>query len=199
MTQELEPAEAPFWHLDEELGELELKERPGGPDLYTVRLKAHTERGPYYRDRELYPLSHDGTKHEVLGRAYIIVPDLTFTVGVYPEAQPAGPIGEVTSFSWDGMRHHDIASVRGLYYADDRALAVWDVDSWGRLDEFAHRRLWQLFEAFLLTRFPGATRIFTDDASPHENVERNRAFLNGLGYEHVAGTHRIFQKEVARP
>ena len=32
MTHELEPTEAPFWHLDEELGELELKEttqRPG--------------------------------------------------------------------------------------------------------------------------------------------------------------------------
>lgn len=47
MRHEGEPPqrEEPFWHLDEELGELELRERPSGPDVYTVRLKAHT-RGP---------------------------------------------------------------------------------------------------------------------------------------------------------
>jgi len=29
---EVEPPEDPFWHLDEDLGELELMERPSGPD-----------------------------------------------------------------------------------------------------------------------------------------------------------------------
>jgi hypothetical protein len=55
--------EEPFWHLDEALDELELQERPSGPDLYTVRLKAHTDSVSYYADRELYPLQRDGTKH----------------------------------------------------------------------------------------------------------------------------------------
>jgi hypothetical protein len=114
MIHELEPTEAPFWHLDEELGELELEERPSGPDVKSVRLKAHTESGPYQSDRELYPLAQHGTKHEMSGRAYILVPNLTFTAGVYPEVEASGPIGEVTSFSWEGMRHHDIASVRGF-------------------------------------------------------------------------------------
>jgi hypothetical protein len=45
-------------------------------------------------------------------------------------------------------------------------------------------------------RFPGATRIFTDDAQPFEAPEHNRELLRSLGYTHVAGTHRIFGKGV---
>jgi hypothetical protein len=199
MTHELEPTETPFWHPDEELGELELKERPNASDGNMVRLKAHTATIPYHAKRELYPLEHDGTEHEVAGKAYILVPDITLTVGLYTDPQPSAAIGQVTDSSWQGMRHYDIANVRGLYYEDDRALAVWEVDPWERLDEFAHGRLWQLFETFLIARFPGAARIFTDDAEPHEQTERNREFLKALGYEHVVGTHRIFKKEVVRP
>ena len=105
----------------------------------------------------------------------------------------------MTESNWQGMRHHDIANVRGLYYKEDRALAIWEVDAWGRLNEFAHGQLWRLFETWLIARFPGAARIFTDDAEPHEQTQRNREFLIALGYGHVVGTHRIFQKEVVRP
>jgi hypothetical protein len=102
----------------------------------------------------------------------------------------------VTDSAWQGMRHHDIANVRGLYYEEDRSLAIWEVDTWGRLDEFGQATLWQGFERWLTARFPQATRIFTDDAEPGEDTTRNRDFLHGLGYEHVDGTHRIFAKRV---
>jgi len=115
----MEPVEKPFWHLDEELGEIELQERPSGPDLYAVRLKARTASSPYHAKRELYPLQHDGTEHEVAGKAYILVPDITLTVGLFPAPPPSGAIGTVTDSAWQGMRHHDIASVRGLYYEED--------------------------------------------------------------------------------
>jgi hypothetical protein len=68
----------------------------------------------------------------------------------------------------------------------------------GPLDDFAHGKLWQLFETFLLGGFPGANRILTDDAEPAEETERNREMLRSLDYEHVEGTHRIFAKEVTR-
>jgi hypothetical protein len=193
-----EPVEAPFWDLDEALGALELRERPGGQDRYTVRLKAHTNSGPYHAARELYPLLQDGTQHEVSGTAYILVPDLTLTVGLYPEERAGGPIGEVTDAAWQGMRHHEIAHVRGLYYEQDQALAVWEVDDFGRLDEFTHDRLWLLVQQWLVRRFPETTRLYTDDAEPRADQDRNRAFLRDLGYAHVSGTHRIFAKEVIR-
>jgi hypothetical protein len=40
--------------------------------------------------------------------------------------------------------------------------------------------------------------MYTDDAEPRETEEENRELLRSFGYEHVAGTHRIFQKEVIR-
>jgi len=143
MTYEQEPREEPFWTIDEKLGELELRERPGGPDLYTVRLKAHTSSVPYHLDSQLYPLAHGGAKHEASGRAYILVPDVTLTVGLFDHPVPSGAIGTVRGAEWQGMRHHDIANVRGLYYDADEALAIWEVDGWDRLEEFAHGRLWQ--------------------------------------------------------
>lgn len=117
-------------------------------------------------------------------------------VGLFPTPSPTGAIGTVTDADWQGMRHHDIANVRGLYYEADQTLAIWEVDAWGRLDEYTQGRLWQLFETFLLTRFPAAVRIFADDAEPGEAVQRKRYLLQSLGYEHVAGTHRIVAKEV---
>jgi hypothetical protein len=36
------------------------------------------------------------------------------------------------------MRHHDTANVRGLYYDEDQAFAIWAVDGWDRLADFAH-------------------------------------------------------------
>lgn len=97
------------------------------------------------------------------------------------------------------MRHHVIANVRSLYYEDGQAHVVWEVDTWGRLDDFAHARPWRLFETFLLGNLPTATRIFANDAEPAEETERNREFLASLDYEHVAGTYRIIAKEVVRP
>ncbi len=83
------PAERVFFPLDEELGEIELQERPSGPDLYTARLKARTASFPYQAKRALYPLQHDGTEHEVAGKAYILVPDITLTVGLFPTPPPS--------------------------------------------------------------------------------------------------------------
>ncbi|MBV9279422.1 MAG: hypothetical protein JOZ41_05030 [Chloroflexi bacterium] len=195
---EHEPVEESFWHLDEALGELELKERPTGLDLYAVRLKARTGTSSYRPRSEIYPLTHAGTEHEVSGRAYILVPDITLTVDLFPNPPPSGAIGRITSSEWHGMRHHDIAAVRGLYYEQDRALAIWEVDAWGRLDEATHSKLWRLFEQFLLNRYPEATQIFADDAEPGNDTERNRGFLGSLGYTPVAGTARVLAKRIPR-
>lgn len=187
-----------FWTIDQALGEIELRERPSGPDTYMLRLKAHAAAVPYRARSELYPLSHDGTRYEVSGRAYILVPDITLTVGLFPNQAGSCAVGRVTSSRWEGMRHHDIANVRGLYYDQDSVAAIWEVDTWGRLDDFAQARLWQAFQGFLVNRFPAATRIFTDDAEPFEGTERNREFLRDLDFEHMQGTSRIFAKEIPR-
>lgn len=94
------------------------------------------------------------------------------------------------------MRHHEIAKARGLYFAQDRALAVWEVDSFSRLDDFTHGQLWQAFEHWLIGRFPEAVQIFTDDDEPGDSRADNQEFLRSLGYEQATGAQRIFSKEV---
>lgn len=72
-----------FWPLDEELGELAPWVRWGTLDLYTLRLKAQTSHVLYHARREIYPLTFDGKKREIAGKAYILVPDMTLTPGIH--------------------------------------------------------------------------------------------------------------------
>jgi hypothetical protein len=124
--------------------------------LHRTALGTDCERSVSRRE---HPLSSDGTQHKASGKAYILVPDLTLTVGLFTDPSPSGPIGTVTGSQWQGMRHHDIANVRGLFYEQDRTLGLWEVDAWGRLDEFTHGRLWLAFESFLVRRGSSLTTL----------------------------------------
>src|SRR5689334_17336736 len=113
--------EEPFWTIDEELCELPLMEG-GEPTSYAVRIKAHVQHTTYHGNRELYPLqAEQGTKTDLTARAYILVPDITLTVDLYRETLPSGAIGEVLESGWQGMRHEELARMRGLHYVEDRA------------------------------------------------------------------------------
>jgi len=92
------------------------------------------------------------------------------------------------------MRHHEIANVRGLYYEQDHAIGLWEVDSFGKLDDLTHTRLWISLENWLMAHFPAAERIFTDDDEPGDVPLGNRVFLRSWGYEQVSP--RIFVREV---
>ncbi len=87
--------ETPFWTIDEQLTELELRESASGPQFYSVRFKAHTETRPYDPKKTIYPLQHNGTQTEITGKAYILVPDVTVTVGLFDHPVPSGAIGAV--------------------------------------------------------------------------------------------------------
>jgi hypothetical protein len=194
--KERELGAEPFWTIDEALCELPLMDG-GEPTSYSVRIKAHLQRSNYHGDRELYPLEGEqGTKTDLIARAYVLVPDITLTVDLYCEGLTAGGIGEVKESNWRGMRHQELARLRGLYYVEDRALAIWEIDDLNRLDLAGRLTLWQGFERFLLQQHPDATRIYTDDAEPSDNEADNRDFLRSLGYQHLVGPHRIFAKEI---
>jgi hypothetical protein len=189
----------PFWTIDEELCELPLL-HGGETTSYSVRIKAHLQHSTYHGQRELYPLQAElGTKVETTARAYILAPDITLTVDLYREVSSPGGVGEVVGSEWQGMRHEELARLRGLYYVEDRALAIWEIDDANRLDLTGRLTLWQGFERFLLRRHPDAAWIYTDDAEPGDNEADNRDFLRSLGYQHLGGTHRIFTKELLEP
>jgi hypothetical protein len=193
--KERDEGSEPFWTIDEELCELPLL-HDGEPTSYAVRIKAHLQHSTYHGNRELYPLqAGQGTKVETTARAYILVPDITLTVDLYRDGLPAGGIGEVVESDWQGMRHEELARMRGLYYVEDRVLAIWEIDDVDRLDLTGRLTLWQGFEQFLTHRYPDARRMYADDAEPGDNEADNRDFLRSLGYQHLGGAHRIFMKE----
>jgi hypothetical protein len=69
--------------------------------------------------------SGHGTHHELAGKVYVPIPNLTLTIGMYPHELLSGV---------KGVRHHGIAIVRGLYHAEGRALGIREIHTFGRLD-----------------------------------------------------------------
>jgi hypothetical protein len=194
--KERDEGSEPFWTIDEELCELPISEG-GEPTSYAVRIKAHLQHSTYQGNREVYPLqAEQGTKIDLIARAYVLVPDITLTVDLRRDVLPSNMGGEVVESSWRGMRHEELARLRGLYYAEDRALAIWEIDDVDRLDLTGRLTLWQGFEAFLRRHHPDARRIYTDDAEPGANQVDNQDFLRSLGYQDVASMHRVFAKEL---
>lgn len=188
-----------FWTIDEELCELPLL-HGGEPTSYSVRVKAHVQHSTYQNNRELYPLQADqGTKMDLIARAYVLVPDITLTVDLHRDVLPSNMVGEMVESSWRGMRHEELARLRGLYYVEDRALAIWEIDDVDRLDLAGRLTLWQGFERFLTHRYPDARRMYADDAEPGPSQADNQDFLRSLGYQDAASTPRVFAKELFAP
>jgi hypothetical protein len=87
---EREGGEAPYWQDDVAIGEALV-----AGERHTVRLRWHTavERFIHPR-RELVPLSPQTRERVyVQARPYILIPDITLTVGLSPFATKAGAVG----------------------------------------------------------------------------------------------------------
>jgi hypothetical protein len=189
---------ASLWGIDDELAQLPMSEC-GETTSYSVRIKARVDRSEYHGKRELYPLFQDhGTKLDLTARAYILIPALTLEADVFDSELSSGAIGNVVSSRWEGMKHHEIARLRSLYYQEENALAIWEIDDFDRLDIVSRITLWQGFEHFLVHHYPKATRIYADDAEPGHNTADNQKFLEALGYS-PEGTTRIFAKGLLTP
>lgn len=62
------------------------------------------------------PPQQTTAKVETTARAYILVPDITLTVDLSREPVPTGGgVGTVVGSEWQGMRHEELARLRGLY------------------------------------------------------------------------------------
>jgi hypothetical protein len=189
---------ASLWSIDEELVQLPMS-KWGETTSYSARIKARIDHTRYHARKELYPLSRaEGGKVDLTARAYVLLPSITFTVDLFDNVSPSGAVGNVVSSQWEGMKHHEIARLRSMYYEEEKSLAIWEIDDFDRLDSASRIILWQGFEQFLLRHYPEARRIYTDDSEPGENTADNQRLLEALGYRSV-GTPRIFTKALATP
>jgi len=97
-----------------------------------------------------------GTRIDVLAKPYILIPDYTFTIGMYSQPTEQGVIGEVIGSDWVGMKQQEIGQAQGWAYPADRTLILWEayLHDWCRADDPRSdetlKTLWTGFEGFLL-------------------------------------------------
>lgn len=195
--KEREGEHDPYWTDDVLLGDVPL---PDGSSL--VRLRLHQSEEVYHGRNiaELVPLSQSsGGRSYVHARPYVLEPEITLTVGLFPTPRDTGAVGEVVDSAWEGMRHVEIGQAQAWYYPADRLLVLWECylyDYWRAADplrDAALAAVWDGFERRLRTHFPHAARIATPSWEDIYERPAWQAFLTQHGY--APATPGAFLKE----
>ncbi len=173
----------PYWWDDIALGEA-----PVYRQVHTIRARIHTASERFHRHHELVPLTETtGTRVYVHAKPYILIPDITLTVGLYRQPDAQGAIGAVRGSEWEGLRHEDIGNCQGWFYPTDRLVMLWEAfveDRFRQADpreDPAMLAVWQGFERFLVSRFPTARQLVT----PWEDLYARptwQTFVESQGY-----------------
>lgn len=181
---EREQEPPPFWQQDVLIGEA-----PVRGERTSIRLRVHTSPERYGGREELYPLTQRrGERLYVLAKPYILEPQITLSIGLYPTPTARGAIGEVVGSEWEGMRHQDIGNAQGWCYPADRLIVLWEcylVDAFRQEEPTGDEALlacWTGFERVLLERLPGAERIVTPSWEDIYERASWQAFLRSQGY-----------------
>jgi hypothetical protein len=166
-----------------------------GPEPVMVRGKAHTEQERYRKsdvNLEIAPIGiTQGERTYVHLKPFVLIPDITLTIGLYPQAAPSGAIGEVIGAQEKRQKEVELGNAQAWYYPDG-TLVLWEAF----LHEFCRdaplpvdanmRALWESLERFLVQQFPQASRIVTTSHDPIFDTDEYQAFLRQLRYEQVA-------------
>jgi hypothetical protein len=179
----------PYWQEDVAIGEGEFFRGESS----TIRMRLHTAVERASRRHEIVPLS-DAVRERVYvhGKPYILVPDITLSVGLYRQPDAGGAIGEVRGADWTGMRHEEIGQAQAWHYPADRLTVLWECfaeQRYRRADDprrdTIQRTLWAGFETWLARRFPQTRQLVT---TWEDLFDRSawQAFLEERGYRRVA-------------
>ncbi len=179
----------PYWQEDVALGESQFFRG----DRSTIRMRLHMATERASRQHEIVPLS-DAVRERtyVHGKPYILVPDITLTVGLYPRTDAAGAIGAVRGADWTGMRHEDIGQAQAWHYPADQLTVLWECFAEGRYRrdddprrDATQQTLWTRFESWLTRRFPETRQLVT---TWEDLFDRSawQAFLEERGFRRVA-------------
>jgi hypothetical protein len=189
----------PYWQDDVAIGEAALFSDAS----YAIRMRLHTETERVTSRRELVPVTQPAERVYLHGKPYILVPDITLTVQLHPEPDPAGAIGTVTGSEWLGMRHEDIGQAQAWFYPADRLLVLWEcfpeeryrTSDDPREDRTLHA-LWTGFEALLRNRFPDSAHVVTTWEDVYDRPSW-QAFVEQRGFRPVAPA--AFVKDLTPP
>jgi hypothetical protein len=196
------PAEPPYWTHDTSLFTGNF--RYFGKEPVLVRGKVHLADELYRKsdvDLEIVPLTHkQGMSTYANLRAYVLVPDITLTVELYPAAirrllpDAIGEVAEVTEKPKPKEQH--VGDGQAWYYPADRTIVLWECSLYEHFrkksltdrepipitEDTNMHGLWTGFEQFLTAQFPDAVQIATTHSDPAYETEQYQEFLTNLGY-----------------
>jgi len=112
---------AEFWQHDFLIGEAfvpEFKEKK------LVRMRVHESEETFYEER-YYPIKGPGTRLYLLGRPYVLTPEIEIKIELYPK--PRGlEIGRVVRPEWVGMREVEIGNAQAWGYPEQAVVILWE-------------------------------------------------------------------------
>lgn len=191
MTERQQPdQEADFWNVDMLIGELTLWQG----ERYALRLMAHDSEEIYRQParEEIIPLAHQrGVRTTINARAYVLLPDITATLGQPAPGADAGAVATVSASSWAGMRSERVGSMQAWYYHEDRSVVLWEcfLEEQYRganpVEDANSYSLWEGFERFLIHRFPHARQLVTPSDEDLYELAEYQQFLQSLGYSRL--------------
>jgi hypothetical protein len=183
----------PYWTLDTSLFEGTF--RYFGRDPVQVRGKVHTEQERYQRsdiNREITSIAvTQGTRVYLHMRPFVLIPDITLTIGLYRDPELGGAIGEVIKSQERRQKEVEIGNVQAWSYPDG-TLVLWEcflhdfVRTLPLTADVNMLALWRGFETFLAQQFPQAIQIVTTSHDPMFEDDEYQEFLATLGYAKVS-------------
>jgi hypothetical protein len=167
-----------------------------GSEAVQVRGKVHQSEERYSLQKaetDIEPIKTlRGTRTYIHMKPFVLVPDISLTVGLYPTSTEQGAIGEVLEAHERKHREVEVGQAQAWYYPQDRLIMLWEcfLNNFVRekplLEDPNMRYLWENVARFLQERFPEATMITTPFHDPLFDNEEYHQFLSALGYEPVA-------------
>ena len=186
----------PYWTHNSVIGEGEVQ---GHKSL--IRLHLHRSEETFHHAESLFPIpSEKGHRSYFHAKPYILIPQMTLTVGLTRPKADSDEIGRVIGSDVSKLQEREIGNAQAWYYPEEKALVLWECYLFEPYTQQDPRKdtllttLWQGFEKLLLKELPDTTKIYTT-YEPIYTRPVYKTFLANQGYRPVEKV--AFVKEVA--
>jgi hypothetical protein len=186
----------PYWTQNLVIGEGDVQ---GQTSL--IRLHLHRSEERAYHGESLFPIAvkRGDTKTYFHAKPYILIPRMTFTIGLTQPKAESDEIGRVIGSDVTKLQEREIGNAQAWYYPKEKALVLWECflsEPYAQKDPQNDPLLatvWQEFEKTLLKELPDTDRIYTTYEPIYERPIY-KTFLGKQGYQVI--DKGAFVKEV---
>jgi hypothetical protein len=186
----------PYWTHNLILGEGVVEKHKS-----LIRLYFHQSEERAYHGESLFPISvkRGDTKIYFHAKPYILLPQMTLTIGLTRPKADSDEIGRVIGSDVTKLQEREIGNAQAWYYPEEKALVLWECylfEPYAQKDilkDSLFAAIWKSFETTLLKELPDTTKIYTTYEPIYERPVFTK-FLTSMQYRKV--DKAAFVKEV---